>query len=77
MVARKPQAVLSDRNDGCDVQFEVLKSGAFVCRKCCYHLMRADAKLYRASSAIKHLSCHEEDGHRIDPNAMNVLRGRL
>ena len=77
MVAQKPQAVLSDRNDGYDVQLEELKSGAFVCRKCCYHLMRDDAKLYRASWAIKHLSCHEEDGHRIDPNAMHVLRGRL
>ena len=32
MVAQKPQAVLSDRNDGYDVQFEELKSGAFVCR---------------------------------------------
>jgi hypothetical protein len=76
-VARKPQAVLSDRNDGYDVQFEVLKSGAFVCRKCCYHLMRDDARLYWAPIAIKHLNCHEEDGHRIDPNAMNMLRGQL
>ena len=33
MVAQKPQAVLSDRNDGYDVQFEELKSGAFVCRE--------------------------------------------
>ena len=73
----QPQAVLSNRDDGYDVQFEELKSEAFVCRKCCYHLMRDDAKLYRASRAIKHLSCHEEDGHRIDPNAMHVLRGRL
>ena len=77
MTVRKPLAVLSNRDDGYDVQFEEFKSGAFVCRKCCYHLMRDDAQLYRASMAIKHLSCHKEDGHRIDPNAMHVLRGKL
>ena len=77
MAARKIRSVLSKRDDGYDVQFEELKSETFVCRKCCYHIMRGDARLYRVSIAIKHLSCHEEDGHRIDPNAMHVLRSKL
>ena len=77
MAARKPEAVLSSRDDGYDVQFEEWKSDSFVCRKCCYHPMRDDARLHRAPIAIKHLRCHEEDGHRIDPNAMHVLRGKL
>ena len=77
MATRKPQSVLSNRGDGYDVQFEVMRSGAFICRKCCYHIMRGDARLYRAALAVKHLVCHEEDGHRIDPNAMNVLRSKL
>jgi len=74
---RIPQAILSGKDDGYDVQFEELKGEQFVCRKCSYNIRRDDARLYRVSTAIKHLDCHLEDGHRIDPKAMQVLRGRL
>ncbi len=72
-----PQAILSSRDDGYDVQFEELKGEQFVCRKCSFHMLRDDARVFRVATAIKHLDCHLEDGHRIDPKAMQVLRGRL
>ena len=72
-----PQAVLSSKADGYDVQFEELKGGIFVCRNCSYHIQRGDARMMRAASAIKHLSFHQEDGHRIDPGAIQLLRDRL
>ena len=74
---RIPQAILSDRDDGNDVHFEEWTGGAFVCRKCTYHARGDDVRLYHLAIAIRHLDCHLEDGHRIDPKAMQVLRGRL
>ena len=71
-----PQAVLSSRDDGNDVQFEETKDEAFVCRKCSFHIRGDDVRLYGRSIAIRHLACHEEDGHQIDPGAMQVLRDR-
>ena len=73
---RVPQAILSSRDDGYDVQFEELKGEIFVCRKCSYHVMRGDVRLYGSAMAIKHLDCHQEDGHRIDLGAMQMLRNR-
>ena len=72
-----PQAILSSRDDGYDVQFEELKGEQFVCRKCSFHPLRDDARVFTAATAIRHLDCHLEDGHRIDPQALQVLRGRL
>ena len=74
---RTPQAILSSRDDGNDVQFEEWTGEAFVCRKCSYHPLREDVRLYGVAIAIKHLICHEEDGHQIDPKAMQVLRDRV
>ena len=74
---RIPQAILSSRDDGYDVQFEKLKSEQFVCRKCAYHIRRDDARVQSAATAIRHLKFHEEDGHRIDPKAVQLLRGQL
>ena len=72
-----PQAILSSMDDGYDVQFEEHKGGVFVCRKCNYHIRRDDARMLRVAAAIKHLSFHQEDGHRIDPGAMQFLQDRL
>ena len=78
MAAKKaPQAILSSKDDGFDVQFEELKGQVFVCRKCSYHIRRDDARVVGAAQAIKHLQFHEDDGHRIDPKAMLMLRERL
>ena len=74
---RVPQAILSSRDDGYDVQFEELKGEIFVCRKCSYHIMRGDARMMQVPMAIKHLECHQEDGHQFDPSAMQILRDRL
>ena len=74
---RTPQAVLSSKDDGYDVQFEEMKGQMFVCRKCSFHIYRDDARVMGATPAIKHLQFHEDDGHRIDPKAMQILRGRL
>ena len=72
-----PQAILSSRDDGYDVQFEELKGNKFVCRKCSYNIRRDDARVFIVSTAVKHLNCHQEDGHRIDPKAMQMLESRL
>ena len=74
---RTPRAILSSRDDGNDIQFEELTGETYVCRKCSYHPLREDVRLYRAAIAIKHLDCHLEDRHRIDPKVLEVLRGRL
>ena len=74
---RTPQAILSNAVDGYDIQFEEQKGPIYVCRKCSYHIMRGDARMLRAASAIKHLEFHQEDGHSIDPKAMQILQGRL
>ena len=73
----KPQAILSSRDDGNDVQFEEQKGERFVCRKCSFHVLGDHVQLTSVDMSIKHLDCHEEDGHRIDPKALEVLRGRL
>ena len=31
----------------------------------------------KVGSAIRHLECHEEDGHHFDPTALVKLRERL
>ena len=74
---RSPQSVLSSTDDGYAVQFEELKGDNFVCRKCSFHPLRDDARVHSAPTAIKHLKFLEEDGHRIDPKAMQELRNRL
>ncbi len=74
---RSPQAILSCTDDGYDVQFEELKGEIYVCRKCSFHIARGDARIMRAATAIKHLEFHEEDGHRIDPKAMQILQNKL
>lgn len=73
----KPQAILSSRDAGYDVQLEEMKSEQFVCRKCTFHPAGGDGRMSSAQSAAKHLAFHEEDGHRIDPKAMESLRGRM
>ena len=77
MAARTPKAVLSRTDDGYDVQLEELKSEIFVCRKCSYHMLGDDVRVHSAATAIRHLKFHEEDGHRIDPKAVQVLQGQL
>ena len=78
MVAKwKPQAVLSSKDDGNDVQFEEMAGKVFVCRKCSYNIIRDDARVQTPAAAIKHLECHQEDGHRIDPGAIQLLRNKL
>ena len=72
----KPQAILSSRDDGYDVQFEELKGEQFICRKCSFHTLKDNVRLTSVAMAIKHLDCHLEDGHRIDLKAMQVLRNR-
>ena len=56
---------------------EEAKNEAFVCRKCSFHIRRDDVRLYNVAIAIKHLDCHQEDAHRIDPKAFENLRGRF
>ena len=50
-----PQAILSSREDGYDVQFEEMKGEQFICRKCSYHALEDDVRLQTISFAIKHL----------------------
>ena len=73
---RIPQAVLSNIDDGYDVQFEELKGENFVCRKCSFHMLRDDVRVHSAPTALKHLICHQEDGFSIDPKAMEMLQAR-
>ena len=77
MAARTPPIILSGRDDGNDVQFEEQKGENFVCRNCSFHVLGDHVRLYSVAFAIKHLDCHLEDGHRIDPKALEVLTGRL
>ena len=77
MVARTPPIILSNRDDGNDVQFEELKGENFVCRNCSFHVLRDHVQLTSVDMAMKHLDCHVEDRHRVDPKALEVLRGRL
>ena len=74
---RIPRAILSSRDDGYDVQFENMSGEAFVCRKCSFHIRADDVRVNMVATAIRHLECHQEDGHRIDPGAMQMLRNRL
>lgn len=72
----KPQAILSSRDDGYDVQFEEMRGVVFVCRKCSFHAAGGDGRMQGVSMAIQHLACHKEDRHRIDPRAMQMLLER-
>ena len=77
MATRTPPVMLSSTEDGCDVQFEEQKGERFVCRKCSLHPLGDHVQLTSVAMAIKHLDCHFEDGHRIDPKALEVLLRRL
>ena len=77
MAARIPAIILSSRDHGYDVQFEEQKSKNFVCRKCSLHPLRDHARMSSVAMAIKHLDCHVEDGHRIDPKSLEALRDRV
>ena len=74
---RAPLAILSSKENGFNVQFEELKGENFVCRKCSFHIHRGDARVHSAETAIKHLSFHQEDGHKIDPKAFQILESRI
>ena len=71
---KKPQEVLSSKDDGYEIQFEKLKSDIYVCRKCSFHIHRGDARMLGAIAATKHLDFHIEDGHKVDPKAFRMLK---
>ena len=73
----RPQAILSSRDNGYDVQFEEMKGKMYVCRKCSFHFLDDDARMTGPSIAIKHLNFHLNDGHRIDPGALQLLQNKL
>ncbi len=73
---RQPQAVLSRREDGYEVQFEEMKGLMFVCRECLFHPTGGGARVAGFIAAIKHLECHMEVGHRFDQSALENLQSR-
>ncbi len=75
-VQRKTVATHSSRDNGYEVQFDEIKGSIFVCRECLLHPLRQGARMSRVGSVIRHLECHEEDGHHFDEGALVKFRGR-
>ena len=58
-------------------QFEKMTGEAYVCRKCIYHLRRDDVRIYGVAAATKHLEFHQQDGHLLDPAALQTLLNKI